>query len=46
MVNRVNFEEITEESTDKDLQRIAKYHKAYKYLEQFAQDEEYIVFID
>ena len=32
--------------TDKDLQRIAKYHKAYKYLEQFVQDEEYIVYID
>ena len=34
------------ELTDKDLQRIAKYHKAYKYLEQFAGEEEYIVFID
>ena len=32
--------------TDKDLQRIAKYHKAYKYLEQFEEDEECIVFID
>ena len=32
--------------TDKDLQRIAKYHKAYKYLEQFVEDEEYVVFID
>ena len=32
--------------TEKDLQRIAKYHKAYKYLEQFVEDEEYIVFID
>ena len=30
--------------TEKDLQRIAKYHKAYKYLEQFAGEEEYIVF--
>jgi hypothetical protein len=34
------------ELTEKDLQRIAKYHKAYKYLEQFAGEEEYIVFID
>ena len=32
--------------TEKDLQRIAKYHKAYKYLEQFEEDEECIVFID
>jgi hypothetical protein len=32
--------------TDKDLLRIAKYHKAYKYLEQFAGEEEYKVFID
>ena len=32
------------ELTEKDLQRIAKYHKAYKYLEQFAGEEEYIVF--
>lgn len=31
---------------DKDLQRIAKYHKAYKYLEQFAGEEEYKVFFD
>ena len=34
------------ELTEKDLQRIAKYHKAYKYLEQFAGEEEYKVFID
>lgn len=32
--------------TDKDLQRIAKYHKAYKYLEQFNKPEEFIAFID
>ena len=32
--------------TEKDLQRIAKYHEAYKYLEQFAGEEEYKVFID
>ena len=32
--------------TEKDLQRIAKYHKAYKYLAQFASEGEYTVFID
>ena len=34
------------ELTEKDLQRIAKYHKAYKYLEQFNKSEEFIAFID
>jgi hypothetical protein len=34
------------ELTEKDLQIISKYHKAYKYLEQFAGEEEYMVFID
>ena len=32
--------------TENDLQRIAKYHKAYKYLEQFNKSEEFIAFID
>ena len=32
--------------TEKDLQRIAKYHKAYKYLEQFNKSKEFIAFID
>lgn len=32
--------------TDKDLQRIAKYHKAYKYLEQFTDKQDCIAYID